>query len=453
MPEFRDRYDAAAVSGQISQPPFAELAHRGRRRAHRTRTVRVAGVAVVAVLAAAPLLTLPSQTGPSTPAASSPPRNEDVHRHLEFLDLEYGLVNYFDPETCREWVVVTDDGGATWTEPREVPMFPGEETVEAQLHCLIMNVVPIATNTIVRHFDYELAYWAAGVDVPTTGYISYDNGQTWQEYEPQVRTADSVPDGVFPDPYCEEEYPTDQDYPEIGPGQDYGDVAPEGCGALQVGWLDPQTGDQMVLRTNPPGVESPVVVGYDGSIWAGGYDGQVGGAPVGDYHLSVSRDRGRTWQDATPVQGEDVDEPLTADRRFGFAAADGDTAYLFSTSWTGEGANHLYRTTDGGETWQPLPAGEQFEHLNFGWITRDGALVLEDVLDDGPPAMTTGLYLSRDEGNTFEQVEFPATPEQQVSGGFYGYGFDPETETATRALSADGLTWQALDVPAFRLPD
>lgn len=451
MPEFRDRYDTAAVSGRISQPPFAELARRGRRRANRTRTVRLAGVVAVAALAAAPLLTLAGGGESSTPAASAPPSDDEVAREITFLDLNYGIVNYFYPETCQEWVAVTEDGGSTWSELREVPTFPGEEEVEAELHCLTLNVIPVAPGTIVRFVDgYQLAYWAAGIDPPTIGYISYDAGQTWQEYQPRVRTAEAVPDGVIPRPYCQTDYPTDEEFPEIGPGEDYGDVADAACDTLRVGWRDPQTGDQLVLRDNPRAA-GEVTVGYDGSIWAGGYDSYVEGEPAGDYRLSVSRDRGRTWQDATPAPPEGIDEPASADRRWLFAAANGDTAYLVSAPWSGEGASRLYRTADGGETWQPLPAGQPFSNVMDLWVARDGALVVKDHAAD-PTPLTEVLYLSRDGGQTFDARDLPAMRPEQIAGGFYGYALDLSTKTAVRALSADGLTWRAFEVPQFRPP-
>jgi hypothetical protein len=430
--------------------------HRGRRRANRTRTLRLAGVAAIAALAAAPLLTLPDPTGPSTPAAPSSPASDGAMRIPKFLSLDYGVVLYFHADTCREFVAVTEDGGSTWSELREVPMFPGEEAVEAELHCLVDNVIPIATDTIVRSaHGYELAYWAAGEDPPTKSYISYDAGRTWQEYEPRVRTADAVPDGVIPSVYCEPpEIPSGEAYPEYREDQDYSDVAPDDlwCHPSQLGWLDPQTGDQMVLRDNPSAV-GDLVVGTDGSIWAGGYDAWTEEPPEGDYHVSVSRDRGRTWQDVTPVQGEDIDEPLT-ERRFLLAAADSDTAYLLSNPWDGgeaEQPTHIYRTTDGGETWQAMPAGQQFREVAAALVARDGTLVVNYFAGDNAAGVPEGIALSRDGAESFQETELMPVGEP-IPGGFYGYMYDTSTETAFRGLSEDGLTWRALDLPEFHLP-
>jgi hypothetical protein len=452
MPEFHDRYDAATVSGRISQPPFAELVDRGRRRAHRTRAVRLAGVAVVAALAATSLLALPGRTGPSTPAGSAPPSDEDVVRDAVFLNPDYGAVVYFHSETCAEWVAVTEDGGLTWSEPQEVPVLPGEEAVEAELHCLLADVVPIATGTIVRsavHTGYQLAYRAAGIDLPTTGYMSHDGGQTWREYEPRVRTTEAVPDGVVPDVYCETTgINPDQEYPDYRDDQDYTDVAPDLCETARIGWLDPETGDQVVLRNDPRAATMYTPsIGSDGSVWVGGSDAD------GDYHISVSRDRGRNWEDVSPPPGEDLGPEMSSVAAV--TAADGDTAYFRADTEPGGPVRppKLYRTTDGGETWQPLPAAAQLGDVAGMWVANDGTLFAVDMRVSDPDRPEEALYRSHDRGATFEPVDLPAFRVGQIPGGFEGSVYDYSAETWINALSEDGLTWRELDLPEFRLPE
>jgi hypothetical protein len=442
MPEFRDRYDIAAVSDRISQPSFTELAHRGRDRAYRIRRVRLAGVAVVAALAVTSLLTLPSQTGPSTPAASPPPSLEPGLWRMTFLNVDFGIATNWDQTTCIDALFVTDDGGSTWSEPRHIPDFPGRKRIDAQRYCLVPDVIPVAPDTLVIPLDsrIEHEYVSERMDPPTTSYISRDAGRTWQEYEPRIRTADAAPDGVVPDVYCEAEF---------RPGE-YDSPLNDWCvGQPRVSWYDPQTGDRMVLRNNPQAewFYTPEVAG-DGSIWAGGHDSD------GNHHISVSRDRGRTWRDVSPPpaeDAEDVDEPTSA----AVAAADGNTAYFYShteSAWPAR-QTPIYRTTDGGETWQPLPAAQRFLDVAGMWVVGDGALLVE-LLTKGEGQPRDGLvaYLSHDGGDTFDTVELSATVVVQISGGFRGYAHDFSAEGAVDAVSEDGLNWRVFDRPEFRLP-
>jgi BNR/Asp-box repeat protein len=438
MPEFHDQYDTAAVSDRISQPPFAELVHRGRRRAHRTRTIRLAGVAVVAALAATPLLTLPSQDGPGTPAAS-PPGLEPGLWFVTFLDVDHGIATNWDQPTCTFSLFVTDDGGSTWSEPRALPGFPGRERIEAERYCLIPDVTQVAPDTLVVPVDsrIEHEYVSMSMDPPASSYVSRDAGRTWQEYELETRTADTVPDGVIPSTHCETRFqPGEYEPPEGG-----------WCtGAPQLSWYDSQTGHLMVLRNNPQ-VELLYTpeIGVDGSIWVGGHD--AGGHP----HISVSEDRGRTWRDVSPPPAQDVDAGAAISAAV--SAWDSDTAYFHPMTEIGGSTtpSEFYRTTDGGETWQPLPAAQQFEDIAGVGVARDGTLVVSDLRD--PESDTDGVvYRSGDGGETFELVDPLGLLPMQVSGGYYGDTYDFTEQHVIRAVSEDGLTWREFDLPEFDLP-
>lgn len=383
--------------------------------ARRRRRVQLAGAAVFAALVAAPLLTLPGGNEPGPPGASSPApeRTWDWHEIIvSFFDLDHGVAQY-EGDACGEgWFSVTQDGGTTWSELHEHPLTPyrvsGEDTGDEPA-CNWPAVIPIAPDTLVIPAPVEPSQPA---DQPS--YISHDAGRTWQEYQPQVRTAESVPEGAIPRWPCDEEE----------------------CMEAGLGWYDSRTGDWMDLRNNPPGVAyDGLTVARDGSIWV------YGPGADGDLNLAVSLDRGRSWLDRSP--DGDVDWlPYTL-----LTVYDGDTAYLYPSYTAETDPFDLYRTTDGGETWHQMPAAQQFEGVVWVWTTRERGLVVEDVTHD--------QYLSTDGGETFARSELPVQGVLELpGGGFRGWPRDRSAaDPDDLYLSEDGLTWQPVQVPHYPGPD
>lgn len=202
-----------------------------------------------------------------------------------------------------------------------------------------------------------------------------------------------------------------------------------------MGWYDPQTGDWMVLKNQPPGVGYVgMAVGFDGSMWVYG----SGATGDGDFQLAVSRDRGRSWLDRTPA--EDTGWLAHA----GLTAFDGDTAYLCPMKATTEPDSFsLLRTTDGGETWRPAPAARGFTDIVFVWTDRRGGLGVADL--------THHQHLSTDGGNTFVSVELPVWGPFGITGGMQGWPIDyAAADPVDVYLSEDGLTWQPVQIPYYQ---
>jgi hypothetical protein len=418
MADLYHRYDRAAVADRITQPPFAQLEDRGRRRAYRTRAVGMVGAAMCAALVGTPLVTLPGGNQRDPVGASSPPVSERAWKShdivVEFLDIQHGLASYRGDACGEGWLSVTQDGGRMWSELREHPRLPGPDSqadgadTAGAPSCNWRVPRAIAPGTLVFPAAVPPSELAA-----QRSLISRDAGRTWQEYQPRVRTADSVPDGIRPRWPCDDRR----------------------CKEAGLGWYDARTGDWMVLRNQPVGVDyDGLTVAFDGSIW-------VYGLPSGGgFSLAVSRDRGRSWLDRSPR------EHIAWLRTAGFHAHDGDTAYLYPMRNTAEADPFfLYRTTDGGENWHPVPAAQRFEDVVFLWTNRDGGLLVADLDRDG--------YLSTDGGKTFAHTELPVWGGFEIGGGLQGWPVDPSAaDPVDLYLSPDGMTWQPVQVPYYPVP-
>lgn len=430
MSELRDLYDDGAVSNRIIQPPFAELATRGRRRAYRTRTVRLAGVAMLAPLVAAPLLTVQGDGAGTDPRDFPNVQFPDEFYgsggrsySVEFYDASHGFATYrgdLEDGCGTTWLSATRDGGASWSELRAMPRLSPPQLPDGyagdDLACFHPWVIPASAETLIVLVGADTRAGYEWVRPYTIALISHDAGRSWQEYEPQVETVDTVPDGQVPGQHCEDNL----------------------CEEMRLGWYDPETGDRMVLRNNPPDLigRSGPVLAADGSISVTGVDND------GYYQVWVSEDRGRSWQDRSPDRvgdPSDPGDPADPDRGTEFATGDGETGYL----WTwGPGADDaLHRTDDGGETWHRLPAGHPFTAPSSMRVAPDGTLAVAE-------SESGTQYVSSDRGETFQATDQPLWEVRPLAEGWYGFLADDSAENPTNDwLSEDGLTWQPVRIP------
>jgi len=149
----------------------------------------------------------------------------------------------------------------------------------------------------------------------------------------------------------------------------------------------------------------------EGALWAGTSNGLV----------QRTTDNGRTWQNVTPINfpAEISVEGLEASHY------DADTAYAVLGK-RGDSKPYIYRTRDGGKSWQEITNG-----LQPGWAAR---VVREDPVREGLLYAGTenGAYVSFDDGDHWQslQLNLPASDVRDLAV----HGDDLVAATYGRAL-------------------
>jgi hypothetical protein len=278
-------------------------------------------------------------------------------------------------ERCSHRLLGSDDGGATWTVRQETFGDGLNHGLEAPAAGVLHRVV---TSPNPNH-DTD-------PDSPkmlSQPKISTDGGRTWVDVREVTRAVDAVPAGGWIE--CRQ-------------------VKENPCGALVA--VDPATAHAAPLRNKPEFRMLQVLrVPSTAGFWISGYDGTTNRSV-----LATTSDRGRTWNS---YSDHDLVAPVTADGVVGYSVVSDSypvrpTGPAPTVSPT-ESKKRVYRTTDGGRTWQrvdpdgTLPDGAL--QVAREYVAADGTHVVL-MSDDGylrNYATPYQRYTSTDNGRTYRK--------------------------------------------------
>jgi photosystem II stability/assembly factor-like uncharacterized protein len=323
------------------------------------------------------------------------------HLYLRYTDCQHPGVD------CAVMLAASDDGGISWAESA----LPVE-------HNSLVTLTALAPRTLLASVQDGTAarqYWQA----------STDGGTTWREVS--VREVDAIPAGWLP---------VD---------------SPLSLNRVGVLAADPATGDLVSLAEPRQLAMARLVSGLPpaAGLWVSGFLGTAT-APITTPHgieqsvtgtgssVEVSHDGGRTWlRRSFP---DNLDDGVA----FGgasMATSDGRTAYAVGLAG---GALLVYRTIDGGDTWQRTPARVAVSRPTevYASVRADGTLFVQlgTQAADHPT-----MYRSTDGGLTLRPVPVgPGAAAVPVPGGYAQPGW-PNSSGAW--LSPNGTTWSYVAPP------
>ncbi|GIH12448.1 glycoside hydrolase [Rugosimonospora africana] len=431
--------EAAGVPAPPSRLSAASVYARGRRRA-RFRMTAAGAVSAVAVAAAGSFagLGFAGQGGPGP----VPSRN-DIHdgavlsvaaadrNHL------YEVIaacpskdpHYSEPENCTDRLFGSDDSGRTWTLRNP--------DIDRESVGVLAPGVLAADPDAVEHDGFPgsstFIPWQKKPTSPDTlngdssALISSDGGRTWTRWTPKD---DPTPLAALPAGdwlACHWIRP------------------PTGC-ALTAN--DPATGRSSPLAHQPPmNVEQVDDLSAGAGLWVSGQDRPSGYPAVG-----VSTDRGRTWSVHVFGPGES-DHPGDGLHVQGAvpASADGKTVYVVvvSRAQHGPGQAFVYRSVDGGATWQRTDPNHTLPYADHmagtSYVAADGTHIVYNL--GSPPASWPA---SSDAGTSYRPAAWvPGLLRLTDPRGFVaapGVYLVWDNDTVYR--STDGIRWLPLPTPA-----
>lgn len=145
-------------------------------------------------------------------------------------------------------------------------------------------------------------------------------------------------------------------------------------------------------------------------------DGLIVGIEAGGIH--ITHDGGRTWLDRRDRIIDDVHQilPITEDV---WLAATGYLDHDIEAIGLGHAVavGGLYRTTDGGDTWDRIDPGNNFSYIRNVFI-HDGRMYFCGG-EEAPPAWvedqhSAALFESDNFGRDYERVSFPGEPHEVI---------------------------------------
>jgi len=142
----------------------------------------------------------------------------------------------------------------------------------------------------------------------------------------------------------------------------------------------------------------------------------IAGVEAGGIHLS--RDGGRTWLDRRETIVDDVHQVLPISEDVWLAATgylDHDLENLGLGHAVGSGG--LFRTVDGGDSWERLDPGNDFSYIRRVFV-HDGTLYFCGG-EEAPPAWVNdehdaALFRSDNFGRDFERISYPGEPHEVI---------------------------------------
>jgi len=207
--------------------------------------------------------------------------------------------------------------------------------------------------------------------------------------------------------------------------------------------MDPATGTLAPLAAQPALAQYVMAAApVDAGLWVKGLDPATRRPAV-----AVSRDRGQTWtvtvftmESPAPSPGGGTPRSYLPD----IATADGRTVYAIIEG-TDDGFAHLYRSTDGGATWQRTnpdgpPSGLPFVTTQ-SFVTTDGAHVM--LLQEGDTAVAK---ISPD-GRTYAPLAMPGGPANVAAPTVINKTHYLSHDGQALYLSTDGRNWRRLTTP------
>jgi len=317
-----------------------------------------------------------------------------------------------DPRQCPDELRASTDGGRAW-QVRPLPSAQAD-----------WQVTLLGTQTLLAR---------TGAD---RRQVSVDGGVHWAPFTVATTTLAAVPAGSW------------------AVGWPIPEVATPVPADTVVAAVDPSTGAMRPLAAQPPMLRLYVQQApLDAGVWVTGTDPATRRPAV-----AVSRDDGRTWsvhvfaelapEFDPPTPGPAVAPPPGVSFPPYATTVDGQLVYLTVDS---DGVGYIYRSTDGGTTWQradPTGHGGTFGSIgSAGFVTRDGTHMVFSAFspNDRPGEVR---YAASKDGGPYRDVAGPplswlaATSISAVSGGGYltrdSYGV---------YASDDGFAWRTIYTP------
>lgn len=391
----------ANLRDSVETPDLRDVADRSTRRRVRNRMAISAAAAVVAVSVAVPLLRGPLAADDRVPPAAGLEKylpTTPFITKIDFADPRHGYaIRQSCPDgitdSCRAELLATSDG-RTWRELR----VPRLDSWRQNVRLIVLGPAEV----VVDHPRPAGGSW--------TRLHSTDGGRTWREVDDSpaaLRTVDQIPDGARLIPWCPSSIGTS-----------------DRCAETGVGVVMPGSAATARLSTKPLLKRAEQAMNINGQWWVLGQD------PTTDHWMAASSTDGRTWTMGDLLTDDDKISSWTF-------ASTGSTTYAAAIGENSE-LRGLYRSTDGGQSWQPI---ERAEGAKPTKVLGDLVATPDGLFITSEPNET---YRSTGSGRTFERVSapFPGGP-FHTTEGYVAYDGDNERY----AYSADGVTWRELSFP------